>query len=265
MRRISDHAASSHKTQEYRIIDFQKPHSSSAFIKNTISSPQFTFFSIIPKTLLREFQKISFLWFVFMICINQSIAPSTFASKWYIVITFGVLLVGILAKNYTNYFAKRILDKTINSSIVHVWKRTSFIDTTSGKIKVGDIILIKNNEFVPADIVLLACSNQENLCCIDLKSVLGKNKIAIKRPLKQTQLQNALENSEIAQFFKIIENIKVISPCKDFANFKGKIKFKDHPKSQSLDFNNFIAAGTKIVGNEWILGIAVYTGMETKV
>ena len=174
-------------------------------------------------------------------------------------------MIGILINNYTNYIAKRVVDKAFNSLMVHVWKRTSFVDTNSGKIKVGDFVLVKNDEVVPADIILLACSNQENVCCIDLKSVIGKNTIAVKRPLKQTQLQNALENSQMIHISRIIENVKVVSPCKSFTNFKGKIKFKDHPKSQSLDINNFIVGGSKIVGNEWVLGLVVYTGMETKV
>ena len=264
MRRKHVHVMSSNDSQEYRIIDFHKPHFSSAFIRNIISSSQYTFFSVLPKTLLREFQKISFLWFVFMIGINQTIGTSTFASKWYILITFAVLFVGILINNYTNYLLKHLSDTAINKSIVHIWKTNCFIDAFSSKIKVGDFVLVKIDEVVPADIILLACSNQENVCCIDLKSVIGRNTIAIKRPLKQTSLQNALDDSDVAYISKIIENVKIISPCKSFTNFKGKIKFKDHPKSQTLDINNFIVGGSKIVGNEWILGLAVYTGMDTK-
>ena len=72
----------------------------------------------------------------------------------------------------------------------------------------------------------------------------------VKRPLKQIRMEYDLDTFYIVNITKTIENIKVISPCKEFTQFEGKIKFKENPKSQHLDINNFVVGGSKIVGNE---------------
>ena len=60
MQRRVDQITGFHKSQSYRMIEYRNTQSLSAFLNNNISSSNSTFFSVIPKTLFREFQSLSF-------------------------------------------------------------------------------------------------------------------------------------------------------------------------------------------------------------
>jgi phospholipid-translocating ATPase len=48
------------------------------------------------------------------------------------------------------------------------WERTLW-----KKLEVGDLVLLRDNEQVPADIIVLSTSNADNLCFVETKNLDG--------------------------------------------------------------------------------------------
>lgn len=58
------------------------------------------------------------------------------------------------------------------------------------------------------------------------------------------------------------------TPNPDMGSFSGNIRLKKDPKIEEITINNFIPRGCKVEMNkdkDWIFGLVVYTGMETKI
>lgn len=61
------------------------------------------------------------------------------------------------------------------------WSQTNWED-----VIVGDIVLLKNNESIPADIVLLSSSEPECVCFVETKNLDGETNLKIRRGVTET-------------------------------------------------------------------------------
>jgi magnesium-transporting ATPase (P-type) len=253
-----------HKVKNFRLIDLQNPQSKSSYPSNEFTSKPFTALTLLPTTIIREFGNLSYFWYCFVIfCEFFGYIPQ-FSARWYVPIALGLIFLFKLIKNIFSYLMHYKTDEIINSVLVHVWNREKFISTKSKNINVGDIILINNNEFVPADILLLACKDSEKICYLNKKKLNGNKRLVMKKPLKEINSFFETENFSFSDIFERLENVKVTPPNKSFKKFKGKIKIRGNPKALDAGLDQFIIGGSKVVINDWIIGLVVYTGMETK-
>ena len=54
---------------------------------------------------------------------------------------------------------------------------------------VGDIVRLKENEFIPADMVLLRTSDEKGECYIETKSLDGETNLKLKKTNKELVLR----------------------------------------------------------------------------
>ena len=73
-------------------------------------------------------------------------------------------------------------------------EETQKLDPATGKFEtccwkdifVGDIVRIKENEFFPADILLLSSSEQDGVCYVETKNLDGETNLKTKNALPST-------------------------------------------------------------------------------
>ncbi|KAL6595192.1 phospholipid-translocating P-type ATPase [Neocallimastix sp. 'constans'] len=126
------------------------------------------------------------------------------------------------------------------------WKTIPWKD-----LRVGDIILLSTNENVPADIVILATSEEENECYIETKNLDGETTLKRRSGRKETQ---GIRDAASAKKFPFV--IKAENPIPNLYEFKMSIP---------LDITNLLLRGSVIRNTEWVIGAVVYTGNDTKV
>ena len=262
----SHHQSSStdyEKDPNYRTIDFLN-QTETLLKDNKVESSHYTILNVIPKTIFQEFKNISFFWYVTLIGLEFSPYSTSSSIKLGILIPVVILITYTISENLRQSYSRYKFDKKINERDVKVLQNCDFVVKKSKDVHVGDVLLVNNKESVPADMLLLATEGYESEIFLDLTAVVGRKDLVKKVPVKDTQQFSINDGIEIANLIKHIENIRVSQPDSSFTSFSGKIKMKGNPGVTKLTIENLVKMNTVVLGCEKIIGIAVYTGMETK-
>ena len=155
------------------------------------------------------------------------------------------------------------------------WERTLW-----KKLEVGDVVLLRENDQIPADIVVLSTSDADGQCFVETKNLDGETNLKPRRALKATMGIQHEEDVEHAQFFVDSE-----PPHANLYSYNGVLRYfikgdlpgREHPviehaqmqgrqeKQEAITINELLLRGCAIRNTTWIIGLVVYTGADTKI
>ncbi|POM77063.1 P-type ATPase (P-ATPase) Superfamily [Phytophthora palmivora] len=139
-------------------------------------------------------------------------------------------------------------------------------------IEVGDVLLLKDGDQVPADCILLATSRSDGRCYVETANLDGETNLKIRQVASCTK--HFLTAEEILEENKL--EVECDVPNKDLFYFDGIVRLgklgndavtdanKENSET-SLTMDNLILRGSESRNAEWTLGLVIYTGKETKV
>ena len=242
---------------------------------NFITTTKYNILTFVPKSFLLQFTRLPNVYFL-IIAIIQSIpliSPLSGASA--IIPLLFVLLVSMI-RELLEDIQRFKYDKINNEEEVIVYRNNFLEKTKSESLRVGEIILIKNNNQVPCDCLLLFSSLEEGNCYLETSSLDGEKTLKEKEGNKiiTSKLKEIgfILNYEKYNLFNY--NISGFCQCDfpnpDFHNFDGKIKLNIN----NIDINQnylpltnhqILYKGAILKNTEWVLGIVLYTGMKNKI
>jgi phospholipid-translocating ATPase len=147
------------------------------------------------------------------------------------------------------------------------WERTLW-----KKLEVGDIVLLRDNDQVPADIVVLSTSDADGLCYVETKNLDGETNLKPRKALKATS--SILSEEDIEHAFFILD---AEPPHPNLYSFNGVLKFRSAPsgvhptsissveKLEAVTINEMLLRGCSVRNTKWVVGIVVFTGPDTKI
>lgn len=157
---------------------------------------------------------------------------------------------------------RRQSDKQENLKKAWVYDRVTrdYAEKLWQDIKVGDLIKVYCDEYLPADLLIVQSSENKGVCYIETKNLDGetnlKHKLAVKR------LNNAL--NELEEVEEVLKGELACEPPNDqIYRFEGTYEAND--RHLTLSSENILLRGSSIRNTGWVIGIAVYTGHQTKV
>lgn len=140
------------------------------------------------------------------------------------------------------------------------WYNLKEYKTKWKHVKVGDIIKVNENEWVPADIVLLRTSDRDNQeAFVETMALDGETNLKSKSP--HSELANAY--SKVFGIKNTKTLVTVEDPNIDLYNFEGL--FELNGEKYSLGPDNVIYRGSVLRNTSSVLGLVVFTGEETKI
>jgi phospholipid-translocating ATPase len=128
------------------------------------------------------------------------------------------------------------------------------------------MVLLRDNEQVPADLIVLSTSNPDNLCFVETKNLDGETNLKVRKPLKATSRISSEEDLEHAHFYVDAE-----APHANLYTFNGVLRYRpaedrsNELKQEAITINEVLLRGCSLRNTKWIIGLVVFTGADTKI
>ncbi|XP_051774519.1 phospholipid-transporting ATPase 11C isoform X2 [Ctenopharyngodon idella] len=227
----------------------------SKFCDNRIVSSKYTVWNFLPKNLFEQFRRIANFYFLIIflvqVIVDTPTSPVTSGLPLFFVIT-----VTAIKQGYEDWLRHKA-DYEVNKYPVTVLEDGRSVKKESEKIKVGDVVEVVEDETFPCDLILLQSSREDGTCFVTTASLDGESnhKTHYTVPDTEKDLQSLYATIECEQ------------PQPDLYKFVGRMhiyKQEQEPAVRSLGPENLLLKGATLKNTKKINGVAVYTGMETK-
>jgi len=224
---------------------------------NSISTGKYTFVTFLPKFLYEQFRKYANIFFL-TIGLLQQIPGISPTGRYVTIVPFLVILAITAIKEIVEDFKRHLEDRKINDSKVKTFRNEVWEDVQWKNVCVGDIVKVLNDKFFPADLVLLASSEEEAQCYIETANLDGETNLKIRSA--NVTSKHIKDIQSLKGFFGEIE---AEGPNKNLYDFTGNIT-KKGGETNPIGPSEILLRGSKLRNTKWIFGIAVYTGAESK-
>lgn len=189
-------------------INDTKSNQQFKFCSNYVSTTKYNLVTFLPKFLFgacltslvsgvgrwklrtEQFSKYANLFFLFTVCIQQIPGVSPTNQYTTILPLSFVLLVAAVKESQEDLVRatlaligaaacshdaqkRRQSDRDLNSRAAKVLVGEEFVNKPWRKLRPGDIVRLDNNDFFPADLILLASSEPDGLCYIETSNLDG--------------------------------------------------------------------------------------------
>jgi phospholipid-translocating ATPase len=139
------------------------------------------------------------------------------------------------------------------------WERTLW-----KKLEVGDIVLLRDNDQVPADIVVLSTSDSEGMCYLETKNLDGETNLKPRKSVRATSTITSEDDLERSSFVLDSEPAH-----QNLYHYHGVLRYKDptseEQKQEPVSINELLLRGCAIRNTAWVIGLVVFTGSDTKI
>lgn len=137
-------------------------------------------------------------------------------------------------------------------------------------VQVGDFVRLYNDEEIPADVIVLSTSSDDGACYIETKNLDGETNLKVRNALHCTRNVRHARHCERAEF--MIESEGAHS---NLYSYSAVIRWQQHNEkdpeaptyemAEPISINNLLLRGCQLRNTEWVLGVVVFTGEETKI
>lgn len=230
----------------------------SKYANNAIKTYKYNALTFLPMNLFEQFKRAANFYFLILLILQAIPQISTLA--WYTTLVPLLLVLGITAiKDLVDDVARHKMDKEINNRTCEVIKDGRFKIIKWKDIQVGDVIRLKKNDFIPADILLLSSSEPNSLCYVETAELDGETNLKFKMALEITDQYLQIEDN-LATFDGFIE---CEEPNNRLDKFTGTLFWRN--QSFPLDADKILLRGCVIRNTDVCHALVIFAGADTKI
>lgn len=243
-----------------------EPHKSGSdrkndFPKNYVSTTKYSIWNIVPKNLFEQFQRVANFWFltvsIFQI-LPMNLSPT---NKWATITPLSVVLFITFCKDAYEDYRRHRDDHRVNNQFCHVADRDAGWRTVRWKdVNVGDYVYLSCDSPIPADMIMLGTCNEDGVAYVDTAQLDGETSLKPKFALEETMRMTA----DVKELWGLSGHIDTELPNARVQSFNGAFFIHGHPRGIPVDIKSFILRGSTVRNTKWVLGVVVFTGIDTK-
>ncbi|KAG1683412.1 hypothetical protein DVH05_015319, partial [Phytophthora capsici] len=251
--------------------------STKQYARNIMVTSKYTVVSFVPKTIFEFFRVVANVYFL-LISLLQLATPWSPTNRF---TTAGpllfVLLVTMIKQGSEDFKRHQADDKQNRRScrIINAGGQTQLIAWQD--LQVGQLVCVENREELPADVVIIATSEEEGRCFIETSNLDGetnlKRRVAVKATAQDVgwrELQGdpiPQETVCAAAVRRLRGSVEHEQPNNQLYTFTGRLILRDSDRGETavpLGPENLLLRGCSLRSCAFIVGLVIFTGSETK-
>ena len=262
-------SSSLHQTTRTFLIN--KPQHTK-YSKNVIKTATYNIFNFLPLALLHQFK--SYFNIFFLICaILFSIPKITPVDANTSYAAFVVVQVISLIRTGIENYKKYRYDSSYNNSKSKVFdiQTKRFVDKPWKSIILGEIVKVTKDSEIPADLLIIKSSNENGYCYLQTSNLDGETNLKPREAL--IRYHNSITNESDCEIYGTIE---IGNPDKNIYYIEGGIitnigntnnnnSTNNGEHKMYFDISNCLLRGGILKNVNYVYGIVIYTGKETKI
>ncbi|WCJ27854.1 Phospholipid-transporting ATPase 1 [Euphorbia peplus] len=251
---FDDNVLSEEDARFIYINDPRKTNDKYEFTGNEIRTSKYTLITFLPKNLFIQFHRVAYLYFLAIAALNQLPPLAVFGRTVSLFPLLLVLCVTAIKDGYEDWRRHRS-DRNENNREALVLQSGEFQPKKWKKIRAGEVVKICANETIPCDMVLLGTSDPSGVVYIQTMNLDGESNLKTRYARQET-------SSALLEECAISGLIRCEQPNRNIYEFTANMEFNGH--KFSLSQSNIILRGCQLKNTDWIIGVVVYAGQETK-
>lgn len=241
------------------------------YVNNKIRSCRYTPLNFVPRQLMAQFGKLANFYFL-CVSVLQMIPGLSTTGTYTTIIPLLVFVAISMAKEGYDDFRRHRLDKEENErttrvlSLRNLSQDDGFYSGSVGwqekkwrEVRVGDVVLLKRNNAVPADLVLLHTDEPSNTAFVETKSLDGETNLKSKTPVAGVSAASK-DPDAVA---KLDAEFVVEDPNLDLYKFDGRVTISG--KTLPLTNSQVLYRGSVLRNTPSAMGLVIYSGEECKI
>jgi phospholipid-translocating ATPase len=125
-------------------------------------------------------------------------------------------------------------------------------------------VLLRDNEQVHADVVVLSTSDPDGLCYLETKNLDGETNLKVRKAVQATSSLSSEEDVEKISFVLDSE-----PPHQNLYIYHGVLRYTDAATDESrregATINELLLRDCTVRNTSWIIGLVVFTGPDTRI
>mmetsp|Transcript_11831 Transcript_11831/g.27255 ORF Transcript_11831/g.27255 Transcript_11831/m.27255 type:complete len:1730 (-) Transcript_11831:60-5249(-) len=251
------------------------------FESNYVKTNKYTVLTFLPLNLFLQFHRLANCYFlVIAILASTPLSPVTGTTYWFPLIS--VLAISAI-KDASEDYRRYKSDIEENSRVTEVFNSDTgdFEQVPWKEVTVGSIVRVKTGDevctpMVPADLSLLCTSAVDGTCFLETANLDGETNLKIREAPEVLHKHlvgepHQADGHSVDCKLEKLKALKMKINCHipdallyDF-NARAEWEGQDIPLSGGASGGQLMQRSTKLKNTKWCIGLAVYTGKETKI
>uniref|UniRef100_A0A8C4MWU3 Phospholipid-transporting ATPase n=1 Tax=Equus asinus asinus TaxID=83772 RepID=A0A8C4MWU3_EQUAS len=239
--------------KEKAFLCWQRPK----YKTNIIHTAKYNFFSFLPLNLCEQFRRMSNLYFLLIIILQVGI-PEISTLPWFTLFAPLVCLLVIRAtRDLMDDIGRHRSDRVVNNRPCQVLVGKSFRWKRWKNLRVGDVVCLRRDNIVPADLLLLASTEPSSLCYVETADIDGETNLKFR----QAPMVTHHELNNVKKMASFQGKVVCEEPNSRMHQFVGCLEWMG--RKYPLDIGNILLRGCKIRNTDTCYGLVIYAGTSS--
>uniref|UniRef100_A0A671XMH9 Phospholipid-transporting ATPase n=1 Tax=Sparus aurata TaxID=8175 RepID=A0A671XMH9_SPAAU len=242
--------------EDARLIHINQPQFTK-FCSNRVSTAKYNVLTFLPRFLYSQFRRAANAFFLF-IALLQQIPDVSPTGRWTTLVPLLFILVVAAVKEFIEDLKRHNADSVVNKKECQVLRNGAWEIVHWEKVAVGEVVRAANGDHLPADLVILSSSEPQGMCYIETSNLDGETNLKIRQGLQVTA-----DIKDIDSLMRLSGRMECESPNRHLYEFVGNIRL-DRRSTIPLGPDQILLRGAQLRNTQWVHGVVVYTGHDTK-